>query len=73
MEAASPTHPKWWRLERGGLVVMVTESTLLLPDDPVLSSLVDVWRRREGVLYELVARAAMRSRRGLSRAVQGLG
>lgn len=40
---ASPSSPGAWHLTRGDVEIMVTENALLSPDDPTLSSVVDVW------------------------------
>ena len=42
-EPASSSKPGAWYLTCGEVEIMVTENALLSPDDPALSSVVDVW------------------------------
>jgi hypothetical protein len=40
---AGPGCPSRWHLDRDGLVVSLSSNVLLSPEDPCLSSLLDIW------------------------------
>jgi len=42
-EAGSLLRPAFWSLDVGGCKLVLTQSVLLLPVDPALSTLLDVW------------------------------